>query len=187
MIVHLITNKNAGNSGYSKGKPFQSPGDTGNVPNKQKNGVAMCFDSAPDLGIIEVTTKVMPGLDIEQGYVTGMQVSVLRDTGSIAVFVRSKFVKHRDKTGGMRIITADGSKKQCSEVTLNVDTKYVTDKIIALVLDNTFADIIIGNRVQTVIPNVTETESKEICQAVETRSQRKREAEVQSRDEMTVS
>lgn len=89
-------------------------------------------------------------------------------------------------TGQTRdICLADGTVKQCLEVYINVSTPYNSGDIIALILDTPFADLIVGNHVNTSVQHSIDeihvTRGEDIfvpddafpCHAVETRSQRK--------------
>ncbi|CAG2185025.1 unnamed protein product [Mytilus edulis] len=117
----------------------------------------------PGVSCDEVKTNKVPGLDIVEGKVNSKPVSVLRDTGCSTVFVNQKFV----------------------------DSDKFTGTVLALVLDTPFAELIIGNYVNTYIPtSVKDTvvvsddsvdfsvldpvldPSSEPCQAVQTRSQK---------------
>ena len=117
------------------------------------------------------------GLDIVDGTVGGKKASILRDTGSSSVFVHSKLVSASDKTGeATRIRLADGTCRECDEVCISLKTPFYTGKELAFELDIPFADVIVGNLVQRVEPDVVEGESQERCSAVQTRSQSKLES-----------
>ena len=110
------------------------------------------------------------------GTVGGKKASILRDTGSSSVFVHSKLVNASDKTGeATRIRLADGTCRECDEVCISLKTPFYTGKVLAFELDILFADVIVGNLVQRVEPDVVEGESQERCSAVQTRSQSKLE------------
>ena len=119
------------------------------------------------------------GLNIENGMVNGESVSVLRDTGCTAILVADKFIKRHDLTGGVREVTlANGCLEKCPEVWIEVDTPYVKGKVVALVMNTPFADLIVGNYTRVDIPVKKESSSvgkeDEKCQAVETRSTSKK-------------
>ncbi|CAC5374158.1 unnamed protein product [Mytilus coruscus] len=128
------------------------------------------------------------GLDIVKGEINSDKVSVLRDTGCSTVFVHSRFTNPDFLTGQTRdICLADGTVKQCPEVCINVSTPYISGDIITLILDTPFADLIVGNYVNTPVPHsmdeVHVTRGEDIfvsddavpCHAVETRSQKKKQ------------
>ncbi|CAC5404352.1 Transposon Ty3-I Gag-Pol polyprotein,Transposon Ty3-G Gag-Pol polyprotein [Mytilus coruscus] len=127
------------------------------------------------------------GLDIVEGEINSDKISVLRDTGCSTVFVHSRFTNPDFLTGQARdICLADGTMKQCQEVCINVSSPYISGDIIALILDTPFADLIVGNYVNTSVPHsmdeVHVTQGEDIfvsddavpCHAVETRSQKKK-------------
>ena len=119
------------------------------------------------------------GLNIENGMVNGESVSVLRDTGCTAILVADKFIKRHDLTGGVREVTlANGCLEKCPEVWIEVDTPYVKGKVVALVMNTPFADLIVGNYTRVDIPVKKETRSvdkeDEKFQALETRSTSKK-------------
>jgi len=82
-----------------------------------------------------------------------VNLTVLRDTGSSTVFVHSNIVKDMTRTGRIKdICLADGTIRQCKEVWINTTSPYISGTIQALVLDVPFADLVIGNYVNTLIP-----------------------------------
>ncbi|CAC5399248.1 unnamed protein product [Mytilus coruscus] len=128
------------------------------------------------------------GLDIVEGEINSDKISVLRDTGCSTVFVHNRFTIPDLLTGQTRdICLADGTVKQCSEVCINVSTPYISGDIIALILDTPFADLIVGNYVNTSVPHsmdeVHVTRGEDIFvsddavpyHAIETRSQKKKQ------------
>ncbi|CAC5388230.1 unnamed protein product [Mytilus coruscus] len=123
-----------------------------------------------------------------KGKINSDKISVLRDTGCSTVFVHSRFTIPDFLTGQTRdICLADGTVKECPEVCINVSTPYISGDIIALILDTPFADLIVGNYVNTSVPHsmdeVHVTRGEYIfvsdhavpCHAVETRSQKKKQ------------
>ncbi|KAL5007617.1 hypothetical protein ScPMuIL_016423, partial [Solemya velum] len=99
------------------------------------------------------TDDVVSGLDVVKGHVGNKSVSVLRDTGSSTVFVNSKLVGKDNETGRVReILLADGTRRKCQEVLVDIGTPFISGKVVALVLDTPFADIIVGNYVNKFIP-----------------------------------
>jgi hypothetical protein len=97
------------------------------------------------------------GLDIVEGKINNDDVSVLRDTGCSTVFVHSKFTNTDHLTGHTRdICLADGTVKQCPEVYINVSTPFISGDIVALILDTPFADLVVGNYVNTSVPHIIE-------------------------------
>ena len=99
------------------------------------------------------------GLDIVDGTVGGKNASILRDMGSSSVIVYSKLVNASDKTGEVtRIRLADGTCRECDEVCISIKTPFYTGKVLAFELDIPFADVIVGNLVQRVEPDVVDGE-----------------------------
>ncbi|VDI11022.1 Hypothetical predicted protein [Mytilus galloprovincialis] len=138
------------------------------------------------------------GLDIVEGKIDSDKISVLRDTGCSTVFVHSRFTNPDCLTGQTRdICLADGSVKQCPEVCINISTPYISGDIIALILDTPFADLIVGNYVNTSVPHSVDglsvTSGEDIfvsgdsvpCHAVETRSRKKKQDEADSMIDQT--
>ncbi|KAL5006374.1 hypothetical protein ScPMuIL_015180 [Solemya velum] len=107
-------------------------------------------------GVREVGLEVddvVSGLDVVKGHVGNKSVSVLRDTGSSTVFVNSKLVGKDNETGRVKeILLADGTRRKCQEVLVDIGTPFISGKVVALVLDTPFADIIVGNYVNKFIP-----------------------------------
>ena len=141
----------------------------------------------------------MHGLDIVEGKINNDDVSVLRDTGCSTVFVHSKFTNTDHLTGHTRdICLVDGTVKQCPEVYINVSTPFISGDIVALILDTPFADLVVGNYVNTSVPHSIEevpvTGGRDIFvseepvpfNAVETRSRKKKQDEADKKiDETT--
>ncbi|KAL5017538.1 hypothetical protein ScPMuIL_007127, partial [Solemya velum] len=99
------------------------------------------------------TDDVVSGLDVVKGHVGNKSVSVLRDTGSSTVFVNSKLVGKDNETGRVKeILLADGTRRKCQEVLVDIGTPFISGKVVALVLDTPSADIIVGNYVNKFIP-----------------------------------
>jgi hypothetical protein len=95
------------------------------------------------------------------------------------------------------ISLADGTVRECPEAWINIVTPYITGTVLALVLESPFADLIVGNLVNTSIPkpvgnqiaiqnsneltfsNYLGEKSTELtecpCSAVQTRKQRAKE------------
>ena len=146
--------------------------------------------------------KKVPGLEIVEGKVNGNIVSVLRDTGSSTVFVNSKFVEPDNFTGKSRdICLADGSTRNCREAWIDVTTPFISGTVLALVLNTPFADLIIGNYVNTSVPpsaidsvvndaNVETTNvsvpdlATEPCNAVQTRAQKRQQSDETAKTEL---
>jgi hypothetical protein len=94
------------------------------------------------------------GLDIVEGKINNDDVSVLRDMGCSTVFVHSKFTNTDHLTGHTKdICLADGTVKQCPKVYINVSTPFISGDIVALILDTPFADLVVGNYVNTSVPH----------------------------------
>jgi hypothetical protein len=150
----------------------------------------------PGVSGIDHTEKKVSGIEIVDGKVNEQSVSVLRDTGSSTVFVHGKYVEPAKFTGEVRMISlADGTVRECQEAWIDIVTPCIT--VLALALESPFADLIVGNLVNTSIPKPVEnriaiqnsneltfsnylgeksTELTECpCSAVQTRKQRAKE------------
>lgn len=115
------------------------------------------------------------GRRIETGTVNGKSLSVLRDTGCTAILVSDRFVSDDDKTGATSDVNlANGSSQRCPEVWIQVDTPYVKCKVVALVMNSPFPDLIVGNSTSVDIPEERSTgpvkPDDEMCHAVKTRA-----------------
>ncbi|CAG2194243.1 unnamed protein product [Mytilus edulis] len=152
----------------------------------------------PGVSCDELKTNKVPELDIVEGKVNSKPVSVLRDTGCSTVFVSQKCVDSDNFTGKSRdICLADGSTRVCKEVWIDSCTPFVSGTVLALVLDTPFAELIIGNYVNTYIPtSVNDTivvsddsvdflvsdpvldPSPEPCQAVQTQTIKQSDDEI---------
>ncbi|XP_065929667.1 uncharacterized protein [Magallana gigas] len=162
-----------------KGQPYQ--GYTGkdkagliHSPTISRKGVAVELPVIVDekKSVIE-SVICQSGLRIETGTVNGKSASVLRDTGCTAILVSDRFVSDDDKTGVTSDVTlANRSSQRCPEVWIQVDTPYVKGKVVALVMNSPFADLIVGNFTRVDIPVERSTSpvkpDDEMCQAVET-------------------
>jgi hypothetical protein len=97
--------------------------------------------------------------------------------------VAEKLIKRTDLTGGVSFVTlAKEYSEKCPEVWIEVDTIYVKGKVVALVMNSPFAELIIGNSTRVGIPAEKDGNNKKLkseedtCQAVETRSSTKRKS-----------
>lgn len=177
--------KNSSPGFNDKGQPSQ--GYTGkdkagliHSPTISRKGVAVELPVIVDekKSVIE-SVICQSGLRIETGTVNGKSASVLRDTGCTAILVSDRFVSDDDKTGVTSDVTlANGSSQRCPEVWIQVDTPYVKGKVVALVMNSPFADLIVGNFTRVDIPVERSTRpvkpDDEMCQAVETRASAKK-------------
>ena len=128
----------------------------------------------------KIKTKVH-GLYIVEGRIKNEHIFVLRDTGCSTVLIHSK---------RREICLADGTVKKYPEVRINITIPFISGDILALVLNTPFADLIVGNYINTSVPaecsqsveseeqKGTDTsdcnisgESIDHCHAVQTRSQ----------------
>lgn len=106
------------------------------------------------------------GLMISDGTIANNKVKVLRDTGCTTVFISEAFSREGKKTGKFQDVTlANGTTCRCPEVIIPVDTCYISGNVKALIMDNPFADLVIGN-----VGHVKVDQNKGIFQAVETRA-----------------
>ncbi|CAC5401481.1 unnamed protein product [Mytilus coruscus] len=162
--------------------------------NKQqfKQGkIGLCLDKPGQIEPCSTVDEYASGMPIRLPGVSCDEVKT-KDTGCSTVFVYQKFVDSDKFTGKSRdICLADGSTRECKEVWIDINTPFVSGTVLALVLDTPFAELIIGNYVNTHIPtSVNDTAvvsddsvdflvldpvldpSSEPCQAVQTRSQK---------------
>lgn len=121
------------------------------------------------------------GLKIENGKVNSKEASVLRDTGCTSILVAEKLINEEDLTGGVREVTlANGYVMECPEVWIEIDTNYVKGKVLAIVMNTTFADLIVGNYTRLDVPTEKKNDGElarsqeDACQTVETRFSAKR-------------
>ena len=111
---------------------------------------------------------------ISDGKVDGTDVKVLRDTGCTTIFISEYVSKKGQKTGTCQNVTlADGSNLKCPEVLVQIETVYISGRVKALIMNNPFADLVIGN-----VGHIQNEKNKDSFQAVETRAlKQKREKE----------
>lgn len=121
------------------------------------------------------------GLKIGNGKVNSKEASVLRDTGCTSILMTEKLIKEEDLTGGVREVTlANGCVMECPEVWIEVDTNYVKGKVLAIVMNTLFADLIVGNYTRLDVPTEIKKDGElarsqtDVFQTVETRSSTKR-------------
>ena len=68
------------------------------------------------------------------------------------MLVRSNIVSNDHKSGRAKVITlADGTRRTCGEVVVDLKTPYISGKVHALGLDSPFADVIIGKNMSIVV------------------------------------
>ena len=110
------------------------------------------------------------GLRVTKGFIDGKPVSVLRDTGATTIFVSDSVVSGDISEKKREVTLANGDVHMCPEVKVHVESPYITGTVDALVLNNPFADVVVGN-----IGNVYFT--LENCESVQitTRSMKKKE------------
>jgi hypothetical protein len=119
----------------------------------------------------KIKTKVH-GLDIVEGRIKNEQISVLRDTECSTVLIHSKRSNPNDFTGFTReICLADDTVKKFPEVCINITTSFISGDILALVLNTPFADLIVGNYINTSVPtecpqSVESEEQKVLTQVI---------------------
>ena len=114
------------------------------------------------------------GLIISEGKVASKVVKVLRDTGCTTIFVSEELSKNGKRTGHFQTVTlANGRSCECEEVLIHIETNYISGQIKGLIMNNPFADLVIGN-----VGYVQCSKNGEHFQAVETRTMKdKRENE----------
>ena len=105
-------------------------------------------------------------LIISDGKVDGADVKVLRDTGCTTIFISVYVSKKGQKTGTCQNVTlADGSNLKWFEVLVQIETAYISGKVKAFIMNNPFADLVIGN-----VGHIRNEKNKDSFQAVETRA-----------------
>ena len=103
------------------------------------------------------TEKKVSGIEIVDGKVNEQSVSVLRNTGSLTVFVHGTYLEPAKFTGEVRMISlADGTVRECQEAWIDIVAPYITGTVLALVLESPFVDLIVGNLANTSIPKSVE-------------------------------
>lgn len=155
------------------------------------------------LPVIGSVCKGCSNMPVVTGYIEGSKVKVLRDTGCSGVVVKSSLIQGSQLTGNsQRCVLIDGTVRNFKEASINIDTPFYAGNVVALCVDNPVYDLIIGNitgvrNMEDIDPDweinntgvslddnkvsVSEmTECKIVdqeCQAVETRSQKKKSTE----------
>ena len=87
------------------------------------------------------------GLRTVKGNTGGKSLSVLRNTGATGIFLSPRKVD--ESTVGYDIkdvVLADGSIKRCHTVEIHITTPYISGIVSAVVMDNPFVDMIIGDK-----------------------------------------
>ncbi|XP_065928583.1 uncharacterized protein [Magallana gigas] len=185
-LAEAYQNARKGNQVMNKGPvPQREVRNQGNGV-KSNNNPMVGQNREEKKNVFSVSVICQSGLRIETGTVNGKSASVLRDTGCTAILVSDRFVSDDDKTGVTSDVTlANGSSQRCPEIWIQVDTPYVKGKVVALVMNSPFADLIVGNFTRVDIPVERSTSpvkpDDEMCQAVETRASAKKES--QDKDE----
>ena len=86
------------------------------------------------------------GLRLAKGSVNGKSVSMLRDTGATTIFVSDSIVNRDHITMNKKEVTlANGDVQLCPEVRIHIESLYIIGTVDALVLNNPFADVVVGN------------------------------------------
>ena len=79
-------------------------------------------------------------------------------------FVSEYLSKNGKKPGNFQNVTlADGSCCKCPEIIIQIETKYISGEVKALIMNNPFADLVIGN-----VGHIQKCETNDSFQAVET-------------------
>lgn len=82
------------------------------------------------------------------------------------MFISDKLSNEGKRTGNYQTVTfAKGSDCLCPEVLIHIITKYISGEVKALIMNNPFADLVIGN-----VGHVQNIENKNTFQGVETRA-----------------
>ncbi|GFN96904.1 reverse transcriptase [Plakobranchus ocellatus] len=114
-------------------------------------------------------------LQFWEAKVNGKCATLLRDSGCTTVGVRKSFVKQEDYTGKrIKCVTFGGTVEEFSTARINLDSEFYSATIVAAVLPNPVADIILGNiegtvkgdlLTQTACPVTTRAQSQEQTKA----------------------
>lgn len=119
-----------------------------------------------------VEKELENGLKLVKGKVNGQEVWALRDTGCTTVCVARRLVGKLDESHESREISlANGDVWNCPEVTIDLETPFLTGRVVALVMDNPFSDVIVGN-VGHIAEEETGNKDIDVVQAVETRAKK---------------
>ena len=70
----------------------------------------------------------------------------MRYTGCTTIFVSEKLRQKGRKTENSQLVTlANGRSCTCPEVIISIDTDYIPVEVKALVMNNTFSALVVGN------------------------------------------
>ncbi|GFO13145.1 reverse transcriptase [Plakobranchus ocellatus] len=116
-------------------------------------------------------------LQFWEAKVNGKCATFLRDSGCTTVGVRKSFVKQEDYTGKrIKCVTFGGTVEEFPTARINLDSEFYSGTIVAAVLPNPVADIILGNiegtvkgdlLTQTACPVTTRAQSQEQSKALQ--------------------
>ena len=80
------------------------------------------------------------------GFLSGREVTVLRDTGCDTAAVRTSLVKEHEFTGTVETcLLIDGTERKFRLAKVNVDTPFFTGEVTALCMRNPIYGLIVGN------------------------------------------
>ena len=117
---------------------------------------------------------------ISDGKILDTDVKVLRDTGCTTIFVSEYLSKKGEKTGNFQNVTlADGSCCKCPEIIIQIETKYISGEVKALIMNNPFADLVIEN-----VGHIQKCETNDSFQAVKTRAMKETREKIEMVQEM---
>lgn len=85
-------------------------------------------------------------IKLSRGRCNDITCSILRDTGSSTIGVRKSLVNDSDRTGFKKqVITFNGNTESYELGYVNIESPYITGRLLCCMLDNPIADLIIGN------------------------------------------
>ena len=91
-------------------------------------------------------TVLENGFRLTKGFVNGKAVSVLRETGATTIFVSDTIIDKSQLKGNKKEVILGNSEVQlCPQVRIKIESPYLKGTVYALVLNNPFADIVVGN------------------------------------------
>ena len=147
-------------------------------PKLKNASVIVGCDSTADLSLC-TSDKEKEFNPVTTAKVNGVTVGALRDTGAGAVVVAARLVARDDWTGeSVQVRMADaGICQQLRTARIKLESKFVSGRVVAMVMEDPSHDVIIGNKAElenghvVKIP-VFEAENSDVATAVEvTRSQ----------------
>ncbi|BFZ08815.1 hypothetical protein BsWGS_11854 [Bradybaena similaris] len=122
-------------------------------------GLLNCGHLFPYVDVPVNAVKVTEGtLKLYPGIVNGARVNLIRDTGSMLVGIHKDLVSEKDYTGEyVSCRTFGGTKETYPLAWIDIDSAFLKDRIIAAVVTNPCASVILGN-----VNNIKECSNEQI-------------------------